>query len=219
MKPVGERQLLHLLCLGVLLGLTWPLVRLDTVRVGSLWVETPTLFGAAVGVAVVHQVYVWAVWRLELHHDWVTSRWPDSGFRAFSVGFAVLGLGRLVFITWLALANRQTLRLPEPTGWILAGLCLGLSAYCFYSVHRYFGFDRAVGLDHFDPAVRHLPLVEEGVFRYTSNGMYTVGFLVLWVPGLLAGSAAAVLAAAFHHAYIWVHYYCTEGPDMREIYG
>jgi len=26
-------------------------------------------------------------------------------------------------------------------------------------------------------------------------------------------------AALFQHAYIWVHYYCTEEPDMQLIYG
>ncbi len=30
---------------------------------------------------------------------------------------------------------------------------------------------------------------------------------------------AALISAAFQHAYIWVHYWCTELPDMRAIYG
>ena len=38
-------------------------------------------------------------------------------------------------------------------------------------------------------------------------------------PGLYASSQAALLAAAFNHAYIWVHYFCTELPDMKRIYG
>ena len=29
----------------------------------------------------------------------------------------------------------------------------------------------------------------------------------------------ALAVALFQHAYIWVHYYCTEKPDMRRIYG
>jgi protein-S-isoprenylcysteine O-methyltransferase Ste14 len=76
-----------------------------------------------------------------------------------------------------------------------------------------------MGLDHFDPALHRAPLVREGIFRYLRNPMYTVGFLILYVPGLLLRSQAALLAAAFQHAYIWVHYYCTELPDMRRIYG
>ena len=56
-------------------------------------------------------------------------------------------------------------------------------------------------------------------FRFIPNSMYTVGFFALWIPALLAGSKAALLAAAFNHAYIWVHYACTERPDMKRIYG
>jgi hypothetical protein len=49
--------------------------------------------------------------------------------------------------------------------------------------------------------------------------MYTYGLLALWLPGLLEASAAALVAAALSHVYIWVHYTCTELPDMRRIYG
>ena len=31
-------------------------------------------------------------------------------------------------------------------------------------------------------------------------------------------SWAALVVAFFSHAYIWVHYLCTERPDMRLIY-
>ena len=30
---------------------------------------------------------------------------------------------------------------------------------------------------------------------------------------------AALVVAMFSHLYIWVHYICTERPDMRLIYG
>ena len=36
--------------------------------------------------------------------------------------------------------------------------------------------------------------------------------------GTTPGSLAALAAALFQHAYIWVHYYCTEAPDMDLIY-
>ena len=49
--------------------------------------------------------------------------------------------------------------------------------------------------------------------------MYTVGFLILWAPAVALASGPALLLAAFNHAYIWVHYLCTERPDMRRIYG
>jgi hypothetical protein len=49
--------------------------------------------------------------------------------------------------------------------------------------------------------------------------MYVFGFLTLWVPGLWFASAAALVVALFNHLYIWVHYYSTELPDMKRIYG
>ena len=42
---------------------------------------------------------------------------------------------------------------------------------------------------------------------------------MLWVPAFLFQSMAAMVIAAFSHAYIWVHYYATEKPDMKRIYG
>jgi hypothetical protein len=63
-----------------------------------------------------------------------------------------------------------------------------------------------------------VPFVKKGIFRFTGNGMYTFGFLLLWVPGLWFGSFAALFAALFNHLYIWVHYFSTELPDIRRIY-
>jgi hypothetical protein len=41
----------------------------------------------------------------------------------------------------------------------------------------------------------------------------------LWVIGFAFLSKAVLLAAAFNHLYIWVHFYFTELPDIRHIYG
>jgi hypothetical protein len=79
--------------------------------------------------------------------------------------------------------------------------------------------NRAFGIDHFEGAeAKNVPMVRQGIFKYTSNGMYVFGFLLLWIPGLIFLSKAALLAAFFNHLYIWVHYYFTEKPDMRIIY-
>ena len=48
--------------------------------------------------------------------------------------------------------------------------------------------------------------------------MYSFVFLGLWGIALLTGSWNALVLALFNHAYIWVHMYCTEDPDMRIIY-
>ena len=87
-----------------------------------------------------------------------------------------------------------------------------------YSVGHYFGIDRVYGIDHFDPSYRSKPLVKDGMFKYTDNAMYKFGFLILWTIALVFLSQAALLAAAFNQLYIWVHFYCTELPDIRRIY-
>jgi protein-S-isoprenylcysteine O-methyltransferase Ste14 len=91
--------------------------------------------------------------------------------------------------------------------------------YTAWSVGRYFGIPRALGGDHFRQEYRELPLVREGAFKYSSNAMYAFVFLVFWAIALLTGSRAALASALFQHAYIWVHFYCTEEPDMQVIYG
>ena len=219
-REIFEKQALHAFALAVLLALTAMTGRREGVSEGSLWgITTPTWLWAAVATAIVHQLWVWLCWRLELHTQWLSRHFGDAGFRIYAAGFAVLGPSRVLVIIALAAANQGTLDVNRTAANGLAMLMLIPALYLFYSVKRYFGFRRALGADHFDPAYRTMPLVREGIFRFTSNGMYTFGFFVVWLPGLYAASQAALLAAAFNHAYIWVHYYVTELPDMRRIYG
>ena len=219
-RKIFEKQALHALALAVLLTLTAITARREGVSAGSLWgIATPVWLWAAVGIAIIHQLWVWLCWRLELQTQWLSRHFGETGFRIYAAGFAVLGPSRVLLIIALAAANQGTLDVNRAATNVLATLMLIPAVYLFYSVKRYFKFRRALGADHFDSSYRNLPLVGEGIFRFTSNGMYTFGFFVVWLPGLYAASQAALLAAAFNHAYIWVHYYATELPDMRRIYG
>ena len=189
-------------------------------QAGSLWgVSTPVWFWMSIVLPAVHQVWVVVCWRLELHGGWLSRHLGRYGFRLYAAGFAWLAFLRLSALTLLAVANEGTLAVSRPLLNTIAAVFAALVVYLMYSVTRYFTFRRALGIDHFDPSYRDKPLVHRGIFRFTSNGMYTFGLLVVWLPGLLAASKAALLSAAFSHIYIWVHYYCTERPDMRRIYG
>lgn len=90
--------------------------------------------------------------------------------------------------------------------------------YLFYSVQKYFGFAHAYGIDHFDESYRAKPLVREGIFKYTDNGMYTFGTLIVILPGLIFASKAALLLGVLNYLYVWVHYFALEKPDMKRIY-
>ena len=214
-----ERQGLHLLLLAALGGSIAVLAEQLEVWDGHYrGLSTRTWFWLAIGSAVVHQGWVWLCWRLELHTQWLTRTFGPEGFRLYAAGFALAALTRFVLLVAVANANQHMLPVSEPVLNVIATVLLVPVAYLFSSVARYFTFRRALGIDHFDPSYRTRPLERRGIFRFTRNGMYTFGLLLVWLPGLYMASKAGLLAALFHHTYIWVHYACTELPDMRRIY-
>jgi hypothetical protein len=216
---IWERQWLHALGLIVLLGTCGWAAQLPNVRQGSLWgLRAIYWYWIAILVAVLHQVYVWLCWRIELNGMGLTRVFGSHAFQVFAVGFALIGLCRVLSVFVLALANQDSLTL-NPL-WMKVAACVALlpGLYLFYSVKRYFTFRRAFGADHFDPAYRTMPFERRGIFRFSPNAMYVFGFLLLWVPGLWWNSSAALVVAMFNQVYIWVHYFATELPDIRRIY-
>ena len=214
-----EKQAQHYLLLAVLLLGVYFLATGDVLS-GQLWgISTQTWLWIAVATPVLHQVTVALLWRAELYHHKMMNWFGDKAFPVFRVIFAVLFIGRPITLILLGISNMNTLMLNPTLAYALALLLFLPFAYTMYSVFHYFGIDRAYGIDHFDPSYRNKPFVKQGMFRYTDNAMYKFGFLILWAIALVFLSKAALLAAAFSHAYIWVHYYFTELPDIKHIYG
>jgi hypothetical protein len=182
-------------------------------------VSAATWFWLSILFPILHQVWVWICWRMQLHHQWLSRSLGSWGFRLYGAGFALLSFARLYTLTTTAIATEGSLRVDQGLLNVLALVLAIPMFYTFYSVTRYFGYRRALGIDHFDPSYRTKPFVRKGIFRFTRNGMYTFGLMIVWLPGLIWGSKAALLSAAFSHLYIWVHYFCTELPDMWRIYG
>ena len=215
-----EKQVVHLVLLILLLGLVSAASSAGGLLTGSLWnVSTATWFYIAIAVPVVHQVFVWFVWRTQLHFSLITRSFGQAGFTYYAVIFFLLFFSRLVLIIILAISNKNNLQFNQ---FILYGLAVILfipNVFLLQSVAKYFGYKRALGIDHFDPSYRNIPMVKEGIFRLTGNAMYIFGFFILWIPGLLASSSAALMVALFNHTYIWVHYFTTEKPDMDMLYG
>ncbi len=187
---------------------------------GSLWgLSTQTWFVLGISIPIIHQVYVLLCWRYELYYKRITKAFGPAGFTFYKIGFAILILLRPIIITVIAISNQGTTPLPESLQYGLSVVLFIPAVYLFYSVKRYFGIDRAFGRDHFYPEdYRNQTYIKGGIFKYTSNGMYIYGFFIMWIPALLFESEAALVIALFNHLYIWVHYYCTELPDIREIY-
>ena len=102
---------------------------------------------------------------------------------------------------------------------ILIVVTTPLILWAIYSVLFYFSINRAFGADHFFPEYKNKSLEKRGTFKYIPNSIYTVLLLLLYHPGLFYGSALGLVTALIHHLFVWTHYYCTEKPDLKEIYG
>ena len=214
------RQKTHLILLLVLVVGIYFLLRIPGTTNGELYgISTLIWIWIAILIPIIHQVYVWLVWRLELHQQFFSKRLRKQTFPLYLIIFFTLFFGRFISILLVAEANKGSLGIPEMWGNTLGSLLLIPVVYLIWSVAKYFGFQRAAGKDHFDKKYRNKPLVKKGLFKYTRNGMYIFGFLALWAVAFFYLSKAALIVALFNHLYIWVHYYCTELPDMKIIYG
>ncbi len=220
-NKIFKYQIWHLISLLILIStLQIYITNNPEILTGSYWnLSTKSWFWIAVAVPVIHQIYVLLIWRFELHQRTFTNRFGlKTAFQIYSAGFSLLFLSRLVVIVFLAISNKNSLQTNPIIAYFVAVLIIPVILYLFYSVIKYFTLERAYGIDHFDKNYRE-PFVKNGIFKYTDNGMYVFGLMILYLPGFLLLSETAILAALFNHVYIWVHYYFTERPDMIEIYG
>jgi len=214
-----EKQGYHLLSILVLISGVWFVAQGDLLEGVFLGISTTTWLILSVLFPILHQVYVVICWRGELYYGWLSNSLGERAFTVWAIGFMILFMARPITIFALAIANRGTLDLPNWINIPLIGICLAVVAYMAYSFVKYFSPERALGIDHFQPEkYRNIPFVREGIFKWSSNAMYTYAFLALWMIGLIFNSKAALLAALFNHLYIWAHYYFTEYPDMQYIY-
>ncbi len=214
-----EKQGYHLLSILVLISGAWFAARGEVLDGAWLGISTKTWLILSILFPVLHQIYVVLCWRAELYYGWLSERLGEKAFTIWAIGFMILFLARPITIFALAISNRGTLTIPLGINIPLIGICLAVVVYMAYSFAKYFSMERALGIDHFQPEkYRNIPIVREGIFRWSSNPMYKYAFLALWMIGLIFNSKAALLAALFNHLYIWVHYYFTEYPDMQYIY-
>lgn len=220
-RLIFEKQWIHLLALVILLTGMALVAENEYVRSGYLWnISTPVWFWMAAGLAITQQVYVWLCWRIQLQTSWFTNALGKrSGFNLYAAGFVAAGSARITVACLLAISNRETISMNALALKILGIAILIPLLYTIYAIHQHFGFQRAFGIDHFDESYRNKPLVRRGIFKLTRNAMYTFGMLLLWFPAFWWASLAALIVAFFNHLYIWVHYYATELPDMKRIYG
>ena len=213
-----HRQGLHFFALLILIPTTWSLAA-PVLENGS-WLSVPATrwFWLAVGMAVLHQVLGWIGFRLQLGWAALSRLFGSADMLIWGLVFFPLLIARPILVIGLAKSTQNTLLLPEVLAAFLGVILLIPVVYTIWSIYKYFGFVRGMGGDHFRKRYREMPLVNEGAFQWCGNAMYTFAPLLLWAIAYILGSQAALTVALFEHAYVWVHYYCTEKPDMKIIY-
>ena len=220
-QKIFRHQIWHLFSLVILIiSIKLYVSNSPEILDGAFWgLSTSSWFWLAIAIPIIHQIYVWLVWRIELYQKLFTKRYGlIVAFKFYAIGFSLLFISRLITIIILAYSNKDTLHINPMLSYALALVIAPPVIYLFYSVKKYFTIERAYGIDHFDENYNE-PYVKKGIFKYTDNGMYVFGLMILYLPGLLFLSEAALLVALFNHVYIWVHYFFTEKPDMVAIYG
>ncbi len=206
-------QVLHLIALAVLWIVAEALAAPALDRTDRFW------FRLGLGVTVLHQLVVWLAFRAQLGWGLLHRWWGDRAMGVWSLIFLPLLIARPVLTLICGLSDLGSLQMPDTLALVLGVILLVPAAYTLWSVRRWFGIDRAMGADHFEPRYRAMPLVRRGAFRWSENAMYTFGFLALWSIALFTRSHVALVLALFQHAAIWAHYRGTEQPDMDLIYG
>lgn len=220
MNRILDKQGWHLIAAALLAAAVWLAAREIDLSGTALGLSTGVWLALAVILPIIHQFYVVLLWRGELYYQWLSSKFGEHAFQVWAVGFMILFLSRPITVLALGIADRGSQPIPLWLNLPLIGLSIFITIYMAYSFIRFFGVKRALGMDHFQPDLyRKLPFVREGIFKWSSNAMYTYAFLALWLIGFVLQSRAALLGALFNHLYIWAHYYFTELPDMRAIYG
>jgi len=205
---------------GLLAAGVWVAARSIDLSGTAMGLSTRDWLILAVLLPVIHQFYVVLLWRGELYYQWLSRIFGEKAFTVWSVGFMILFLTRPITILALGIADQGSLPIPSWLNLLLIAACLLICLYMAYSFVRFFGVKRALGMDHFQPdRYQELPFVRQGIFKWSSNAIYTYAFLALWLIGLVFRSRTALLGALFNHLFIWAHYYFTELPDMRAIYG
>ena len=183
-----------------------------------LGISETTWFYTSLIVVILHQVIGWFVFRSQSCFSLLTRIFGKYDLTVWGLIFMPFLLLRPLLTLGLGMADFGSINGFRALQ-IVIGLILMIPViYTLWSVHRYFGNPRALDCDLFRQEYREMPFVRKGAFKYSSNAMYTFIFLIFWAIALFTGSYAALAIPLFQHAYIWVHWYCVEQPDMQVIY-
>ena len=209
-----RHQIWHLGGTIVLFYIGAQLVVLDSNTNTFLGISALSWFLIAMSIPLIHQAYVWICWRSELCWKSISN---TIGFKGYVIIFFILIISRLSAIV-LCFVDYGSLYKPGWLAWILGLILFIPGVYTMYSVKKYFGFLRAAGADHFDPKYKSLPFENRGIFKWTPNAMYVFAIGIPFSFAVATGSQSMFVVAIYTYISIWLHYFCTEKPDIAIIY-
>ena len=212
-------QIQHLMMLLLIVPGAWLLISPALDDGAFLGMSDRVWAALLIGIVVIHQVLVWLVFRGQICYSTFTRMFGRADLTVWGILFFPFLIARPLVLLGVGLSDCNSLGISRPLEIGVGVVLLIPVVYTLWSVGRYFGVERALGGDHFREKYGHMPMVREGAFKYNSNAMYSYVFLGLWAIALFCGSRAALGLALFQHAYIWVHVYCTENPDIEILYG
>jgi len=210
-----KNQIWHIGGLILLFYIGYQIVDFENNSNVFLGISVKNWFLFSMMTPLIHQSYVWLCWRSELCWK-IISR--TIGFKVYVIIFFILAILRLSSIG-LCFADYGSWFTPGWMAWIVAILIFVPFVYTIYSIKKYFGFLRATGKDHFDPSYKNIPFEKRGIFKWSSNAMYTFAVAVFFGFAISAGSKAMFVFAAYSYIGTWLHYFCTEKEDFKVIYG
>ena len=210
-----KHQIWHIGGLILLFYLSCQIVDFENNSNAFFGISVKNWFLFSMMTPLIHQSYVWLCWRSELCWK-IISR--TIGFKVYVIIFFILAILRLSSIG-LCFADYGSWFTPGWMAWMVAILIFVPFVYTIYSIKKYFGFLRATGKDHFDPSYKNIPFEKRGIFKWSSNAMYTFAVAVFFSFAISAGSKAMFVFAAYSYIGTWLHYFCTEKEDFKVIYG
>ncbi len=214
LKFFFKNQIWHIGGLILLFYVGYQMVDFENNLNVFLVINAKNWFLFSMATPLIHQGYVWLCWRSEL--CWKTiSR--TIGFKAYVLIFFIIAILRL-FSIGLCFADYASWFTPGWIAWSVSVLIFIPFIYTIYSIKKYFGFMRATGIDHFDPSYKDMPFEKRGIFKWSSNAMYTFAISVFFGFAFSSGSKLMFIFAAYSLIGVWLHYFCTEKPDFAVIY-
>ena len=210
-----KNQIWHIGGLILLFYLGSQIVDFENTSNEFLGISAKSWFLFSMMTPLLHQGYVWLCWRSELCWKSISR---TIGFKAYAIIFIIIMIPRL-FSVGLCFADYGTWFTPGWIAWTISVLIFMPFIYTIYSIKKYFGFMRATGIDHFDPNYKNIPFEKRGIFKWSSNAMYTFAIAVFFGFAISAGSKAMFVFAAYTYIGAWLHYFCTEKEDFKIIYG